>query len=112
MRVSITLALENRDHEVVVARNGREGMRKFDRERFDLVITDLIMPEQEGVETIRLLRRQSPDLKIIAISGGGRAANTAILRMVEKLGATAVLAKPFSLEALYAQLDNVLGKGR
>jgi DNA-binding NtrC family response regulator len=109
---SIALALRAKGHNVVTAEDGRTGLRKFERAAFDLVITDLIMPEQEGIETIRLIRRLSRDMKIIAISGGGRHANFSALRMAQRLGATTTLAKPFTLDALYQQVDKTLLGGK
>jgi YesN/AraC family two-component response regulator len=62
--------LEKAGHEVDVALNGREGMEIFEINKPDLLITDIIMPQKEGLETILELRRKYPELKIIAISGG------------------------------------------
>ncbi len=64
--------LEKAGHEVEIALNGKEGMKLFEKNRPDLLITDIIMPEKEGLETIFELRKSCPELKIIAISGGGR----------------------------------------
>jgi DNA-binding NtrC family response regulator len=63
--------LEMEGHEVLDAPNGKEGMRIFEEHGADLVVTDIVMPEKEGIETIKELHEGNPDLKIIAISGGG-----------------------------------------
>ena len=64
--------LERDGYDVADAPNGKEGIRLYRENPADLVITDIIMPEKEGIETIRELRRDFPEVKIIAISGGGR----------------------------------------
>jgi len=82
-------------YDVATAANGICGMRQFRDQRPEVVITDIIMPEQEGIDTIRQIRCERPATKIIAISGGGRIANTSLLAMARKLGADEVIAKPF-----------------
>jgi len=64
--------LEMEGHEVVDTSNGKEGIKFFRENGADLIITDIVMPEKEGLETIMELRRDFPDIKVIAISGGGR----------------------------------------
>jgi len=86
--------LEKAGYEVNVALNGKEGMQIFERERHDMVITDIIMPEKEGLETIFELRRLYPQLKIIAISGGGRISPDGYLPGAKLLGADIVFQKP------------------
>ena len=88
--------LEGAGHIVSEAADGAIGVTRFKAERFDLVITDLIMPEQEGIETIQIIRRLNRVVPIIAISGGGRGEATDYLQVALKLGADAALAKPFS----------------
>lgn len=87
-------------HEAVGASDGVEGMERF-RSRpadspLDLVITDIFMPNQEGLATIMELRRGAPSLKIIAISGGGARASLDVLPVAEALGAHRTLRKPFT----------------
>jgi CheY-like chemotaxis protein len=76
VRNTIIQMLESEGYEVVSAEDGRRGLSVFRSEKPDLVITDIIMPEKEGIETIRDIRGEAPDTKIIAISGGGRMGNT------------------------------------
>jgi CheY-like chemotaxis protein len=95
VRDTIVRILERKDHQVVVASDGRRGLRMYRSERPDLVITDIIMPEVEGIETIREIRREAPHAKIIAISGGSRIGNMDFLDLAAKLGASEVLPKPF-----------------
>lgn len=86
--------LEKAGHEVDMALNGREGMELFEENKPDLLITDIIMPEKEGLETIFELRRKYPELKIIAISGGGRIGPEEYLPGAKLFGANMVFQKP------------------
>jgi CheY-like chemotaxis protein len=95
VRDTIVRILERKGHTVLVAADGVRGLRMFDREQPDLVITDIIMPEKEGLETIREIRGKRPDVKIIAISGGARIGNMDFLRMAGELGASEIIPKPF-----------------
>ena len=82
-------------HEVLEAADGAEGLDRFDQAPADLVITDIVMPNQEGLETVMALRRKYPLVPIIAISGGGRVDGRHYLRFAKRLGADHILAKPF-----------------
>lgn len=104
--------LRHAGHEVSTAANGKEGMRLVEKQPFDLVVTDLIMPEKEGIEVIMELRRKRPALKIIAISGGGRVSAEDYLVLARKLGAAQTLAKPFSGKELVDAVANVLASIR
>jgi CheY-like chemotaxis protein len=101
--------LRKLDHEIVLAANGREAVRRLQELPIDLVITDLIMPESEGIETIAVIRKRWPDVKIIAMSGGGRQSPMPYLAVAATLGADATLAKPFDRAALTEALQRVLG---
>jgi DNA-binding response OmpR family regulator len=92
--------LERDGYDVVDAPNGKEGIKLFRENPADLVITDLIMPEKEGIETIRELRRDFPEVKIIAISGGGRIGPDSYLKMAKGLGAQRTLTKPLDGDEL------------
>lgn len=95
-------------HEVFTAANGNEALEQADRTRFDLVITDIIMPDKDGIEVIVALRKSLPSVKVIAISGGGRLNARDYLSIAQKLGAAATLAKPFSGAELAATVERVL----
>jgi DNA-binding response OmpR family regulator len=95
-------------YEVVEARNGNEGLQRFRTRPTDLVITDILMPEKEGLETIIDIRREFPTAKIIAISGGGRAGNLNFLDVAQRLGAQRVLQKPFELQEMLAAVRALL----
>lgn len=94
-------------HSVVEAHNGREGLVLFEQARPDLVITDIVMPEKEGLQVLRELRKYQP-LKVIAISGGGRGLASNYLHIAKQLGAAKILEKPFSNEVLLAAINELL----
>jgi len=96
-------------HEVVLAENGRLGLEAFRNGTFDIVVTDIIMPDTEGIETIISLRKMSLTLPIIAISGGGRQSPIGFLEPAKQLGASAVLQKPFTPKQLTALIEDLLG---
>jgi len=80
---------------VMVACDGVEGLAQFEKVRPDVVVTDIIMPNREGVETVMSIKALDPEVKILAISGGGRLGSTDVLNTARVLGADAVMAKPF-----------------
>ena len=93
-------------YQVLTAENGVVALKLFRAQPVDLVITDLVMPEKEGIETMLELRKLQPSLKIIVMSGGGRVDPTDYLPMAKQLGASKTLAKPFkSEEMLHAVAD-------
>jgi CheY-like chemotaxis protein len=110
-RVAIEAILTSYGYQVTCAGDGKEGVRVFLGLRPDLVITDVIMPVQEGFETILALRREQPDLKIIAMSGGGLVAGTDFLGMAQGFGADHVIAKPFDADELIAIVQVALARG-
>ena len=81
--------LEREGYDVLKASNGKQGIRLHREEPVDLIITDIIMPEKEGIETILELKRDYPDVKIIAISGGGRTGPRGVFRYGRKIRGTA-----------------------
>jgi two-component system, chemotaxis family, chemotaxis protein CheY len=109
-RLTVQRILEATDFRVVTAQNGREGLKLFRAHRPALVITNIIMPEQEGLETILQIRRERPDAKIIAMSGGGHIATPHFLDIARHFGAAGTLAKPFELEQLLASVRAVLNE--
>jgi DNA-binding NtrC family response regulator len=110
---SIVHILEDDGYEVLSAQDGVRGMAAFRSEQPDLVITDIIMPEQEGIQTIIEMRKAKPDAKIIAISGSGRFGNADFLKMARSLGAMDVVSKPFDADELLTIVKNCLaGRAR
>jgi DNA-binding response OmpR family regulator len=100
--------LEKAGHDVDMALNGRDGMILFEQNKPDLLITDIIMPEKEGLETIFELRQKYPDLKIIAISGGGRISPEGYLPGAKLLGADMVFPKPLDQKEFMQAVDTLL----
>lgn len=102
--------LEQEGYHVLDAPDGNKGLELYRQSPTDLIITDIIMPEKEGLETIRELKCEFPDVKIIAISGGGRVFDRKIcLDSAKGLGALRVLAKPLDLKALLKAIQELLG---
>ncbi len=95
-------------HEVEDAPDGARGMRLLERGSFDLVVTDILMPEREGLETIRQIREKSKTLPVIAISGGGRMAPEQCLAMAQCFGADYTFQKPFDHEAFLGAVRECL----
>jgi CheY-like chemotaxis protein len=108
MRGSLAQTLERLGHRVTTAVDGRAGVESAGAAPPDLVITDLIMPEKEGLETIVELRQQHPLIRIIAMSGGGRLSNEDYLHLAKRFGAQHTLAKPFTRDELKAVLAQAL----
>lgn len=112
VRAVLRRILEREGHEVAEAADGREGAQRFRDWPPDLVLMDIFMPEQEGLETIRELRWDFPDVKIIAISGGGKSGRLEPLDAARKFGAAVTLKKPISRQELLAAVAQVLLEGR
>jgi CheY-like chemotaxis protein len=108
MRTVLKRCLSENKHSVLDAADGREGLWMFRDRRPDLVITDLIMPGKEGIETIREIRNEVPDAKIIAISGGGMTQDHRFLKAAQKLGANIVIQKPLKMAALVEAVNSLL----
>ena len=109
-REIMTAALEAAGHHVREAQNGADGIalaRKYDP---DVVVTDLMMPEKEGVEVIMELRQRDPDIAILAVSGMAR--NDLYLHVARELGADAVLEKPFRFGSLVGAVSALLNGSR
>ena len=102
--------LQGNGYTVIRAGDGEKGLKIMGAEKVDLIITDIIMPVKEGIETIREIRQHDAQLPVIAVSGGGHGSGGNYLRMAQALGATEVLAKPFDQEQLLAAINRCLGK--
>lgn len=96
-------------HDVAEAEDGAAALALFRERPFNLVITDIIMPEKEGIEIIATMRREQPNIKILAMSGGGRARAMDFLAVAGKAGADAVLEKPFRKNELLDRVAELLG---
>jgi DNA-binding response OmpR family regulator len=108
VRLMLQIALEKSGFEVLTAENGKIGLAMFREQSADLIVTDIIMPEQEGIETIVELRRDFPDTKIIAISGGGKVSPESYLTMADALGASRTFSKPLDMDEFLEAVQKLL----
>jgi len=108
LRHALAKLLDRHGFEVREATNGLEGLKLMRENPATLVVTDLIMPEMEGIETIRHLRRLYPDTRIVAISAGGPIGPECYLAVAKQLGADCTLAKPFKPEQLLRVVADLL----
>ena len=108
VRLTLRSALESVGHLVTEAADGNEGIEQFIADPTELVITDILMPNKEGLETIMKLRKIKQNLPIIAISGGGRIKAVDFLEAAKDLGADAVVKKPFHMADLLNTVDSCL----
>ena len=108
IRELLRAILEREGYLVFEAPDGGEGLKQFTETPTDLVITDLIMPGKEGIETIRDLRRKFQDVKIIAVSGGGRIGPDCYLKMAKGVGALRTLSKPFDRKVLLKAVEEII----
>ena len=109
LRKILRVTLVRMGHQIMEARNGKEALQLCQAEPPDIVLTDIVMPEKEGIETIGALRCFHPNVKIIAMSGGGSGSASDYLKIAKHMGATMTLAKPFSDQALAEAIANVSG---
>jgi CheY-like chemotaxis protein len=107
-RTMLGLVLTEAGYQVQEVPDGRQALELYGCHPTDLVITDLVMPEKEGLEMIGEFRQLYPGAKIIAISGGGRGGSGDYLKMAQALGAQRVLAKPFSHKEILDAVSQVL----
>jgi len=111
IRAIFRKALERSGFEVAEAKNGEEGVRLFFEKPADLIITDLLMPVMPGTRLISKLKSDFPNLKIIAVSGGGNLYQSGdYLALAKELGAMCILEKPISLSELIRAVEDVLSK--
>ena len=106
---SLTVLLQTNDIPIAIARDGLEGLALFRKLSPKVVLTDILMPEQDGIGVIMAMRRERPDVKIIAMSGGGRIGKSDFLTVAKKLGADAVIAKPFDVDELIGLIRRCIG---
>jgi DNA-binding response OmpR family regulator len=108
VRRTLCTILRVNGYKVVEAEDGRDGVDTFIRERCSLVITDLFMPDQDGIETIQRIRVLDSSVPILAISGADEMASSA-LQDARLLGATRTLAKPFDVKELLEAVRELVG---
>jgi DNA-binding response OmpR family regulator len=108
LREMLKISLIRHKYTVLEAADGKEAITHFKPSITDLVITDLIMPDEDGLKVIMKLREIKPSLKIIAISGGGKAGPGSYLNLAKALGANVIFPKPFSINDLLAKIEQLL----
>jgi DNA-binding NtrC family response regulator len=109
IRSMLRTLLETDDRIFVEAGNGAEAQQFLKADQFNLVISDVIMPDCDGIELIMSIRGQLPSVPVVMMSGGGRVHATQYLNLAEKLGAARVFEKPFNVKELRAAVAELLG---
>src|SRR5690349_16913903 len=87
----ITSAVQTQGHDISIVANGDEGIKRLGSEKFDLIITDILMPNKDGIEIIQEIRESDPNVRILAISSGGRVGFSSFLKLAEIMGANVCL---------------------
>lgn len=108
LREMLKVSLTRHQFTVLEAVNGRDAITHFKPLITDIIVTDLIMPEEDGLKVIMKIREIKPDIKIIAISGGGKAGPGSYLNLAKVLGADAIFSKPFSISDLISKIEDLL----
>lgn len=108
IREMLKLSLLRNNYTVLEAENGKDAIVHFKSLLTDLVVTDLIMPEEDGLKVIIKLKELKPSIKIIAISGGGKVGPASYLNLAKALGADAIYTKPFSINDLVVKIGELL----
>ena len=98
LRDTLVVLLEDQGYSVIAAGDGTSGLRAFELARPDLVLTDVIMPDSDGIDAIRRIRAVDPKARIVAMSGGSMTGNDYQLRMAKEAGAIEALSKPFEVD--------------
>ena len=109
VRATFRDLLEGMGYAVTEAVDGDRGLKALEAHPTEMVITDLLMPNKDGIETILELRKKKPNVKIIAVSGGGSTRRSNFLDMAKKLGADKVFAKPVDLNELADAVQTLIG---
>ena len=99
--------LSDNEYDVVCSHNGKDAKEKFEEFTPDIVLTDIVMPEVDGIELLLSLRKINPEISVIAMSGGNRGYADSYLNMAEKLGADVILNKPFELSVLLEEIKKL-----
>ena len=107
-RTLLRMMMEREGYQVIEAGDGNEALERFRENAVDLVITDILMPVRDGIETIRDLRRERPGVRIIAISGGGRDGALDFLPVAKQLGADRTFQKPTRRAELVGAVKEIL----
>jgi DNA-binding response OmpR family regulator len=112
VRFLLKTILEDAGYEVDEAETGIEALKRYDPDRHDIVILDIIMPDMEGVETLRRLRTRDPSVRVIAVSGGGRLEGEHYLKMMRGFGLQYTFPKPVDPDKLLEAVRDLSGENR
>lgn len=112
LRESLKLALDQAGHAVATAQNGAVALSMLGSSTFEVIVTDVLMPETDGLEMIMRVRKASQDVKIIAMSGGGRTKNLDVLNFASAFGADMIISKPFTPKQLVDAIERVWSRQR
>ena len=107
LREILSQVLTDAGHRVIGAGNGKEASKALATSAFDVVLTDVIMPEKDGMQVISEVRKNFPEVRIIAMSGGGHVSRDQYLKIAKGLGAHAVLEKPFANQKLLDTIEEL-----
>lgn len=110
IRSMMSQILSSAGYQVSPAADGKAGINLYRENPTDLIITDLVMPEKDGIELIMELRREFPQAKIMAMSGGSQYGNMDYLKTAKILGAIRVLDKPFEIDTLLQIVNELIGE--
>ncbi len=108
VRRTLNKMLRAGGHDVTAVEDGQRALSYLERHPAEVVVTDIIMPGKDGLETIAALRRRFPNAKIIAISGGARPSGAGALHAAKALGADRILAKPFRQDEILVMVDELM----
>lgn len=108
LRQTLRIHLEREGYQIVEAPDGPSGIAAVESGGIDLVLVDILMPMMDGIEVIRALRKGHPQLRIIAMSGGGRLAAPSLLHPAGRLGADVTIAKPFGMKDIARTIAELL----
>ncbi|MFP4556544.1 MAG: response regulator [Bacteroidales bacterium] len=108
MRETIRDILEFENFSVCEAKDGRDGMSCLQKEQFDMIVTDVLMPEKDGIEVIIEAKKKQPQIQIVAVSGGGYISAENYLKMASDLGASAIVVKPFDIDMFIDKVNSLL----
>jgi len=106
---AIKMGLSDYDYDITTESDGTQVVDVVRNGKFDLIVTDILMPDYDGFEVIRSLKKEFPDLKILAISGGGNMGGLGYLEVAKKLGADAAVQKPVNLNDLVESVKALIG---
>ncbi len=110
IRKMVRAVLGEEEYAFTEASNGVEALEIMETQSFDLIITDVIMPDCDGIELVMTVRKKLPDIKVIVMSGGGRVRADHYLNLAEKLGAARVFEKPFNTAELRETVSELLSE--